>query len=359
MADDETSGEPRLFQRQFLERQDFFQRYQERRKAYDTVVEDIKSRRTTYAAEEKRRREELEAALSDEISTSRAALAEITLLRPEEAGDAPMRRAAYSDRMSAVMAKLALLAYVEFENPAKREILDATLKCGGFTLKEILAEHDTEAFVAECDHFVVIAFRGTTSPRDRKTDMRFSQSMTEVPGHKLKVKVHQGFYEAFHHIGPQAYGALMATPADKPIYITGHSLGGALALVASAAFSGENALGNRIAAVYTFGAPRVGGKTFQDVVKAPHHRIVNRYDMVPQVPPSWLSGYRHTGDSLLLRHNRIKPIRSRLDVSVVGLALLSILMWPFARNLLFLKVHDIAVYVARLDVIAERRGQWS
>lgn len=359
MADQNDSAGPQLFQRLFGDRQAFYERYQERRRAYDTLIDEVKRRREAFAAEEKQRREALEAALSDEISTSRSALAEVTLLRPDEAGDAPTRRAAYSDRMAAVMAKLSLLAYVEFEDPANREVLEATLQCGGFTLKETFAEQDTEAFVAECDHFVVLAFRGTTSPNDRKTDMRFSQNMTQVPGHKLKVNVHQGFYDAFHTIGPQAYAALMATPVDKPIYLTGHSLGGALALVASAAFSGENALGARIAAVYTYGAPRVGGKSFRDVVKAPHHRIVNKYDMVPQVPPSWMSGYRHTGDCMLLRHNRIKPVRAQLWASAIGLAIMSILLWPFGKGLLFLRVHDIARYVSRLDVIAERRGQWS
>src|SRR5262245_13493463 len=99
MADEHKSGGPRLFQRAFLERQDFIERYQERRKAYDNVIADIGARRTAFDVDEKRRREELEAALSDEISTSRSALAEITLLRPNEASDAPMRRAAYSDRM--------------------------------------------------------------------------------------------------------------------------------------------------------------------------------------------------------------------------------------------------------------------
>jgi hypothetical protein len=38
---------------------------------------------------------------------------------------------------------------------------------------------------------------------------------------------------------------------------------------------------------------------------------------------------------------------------------MSIVLWPFGKGLLFLRVHDIARYVSRLDVIAERRGQWS
>src|SRR5262249_10751780 len=158
----------------------------------------------------KRRREELEASLSDEISTSRTALAQITLVRPNEAADIPLHRAAYSDRMAALMAKMSLLAYVEFEESSKREVLDAALQCGGFKLNGVFVEQDTEAFIAECEDFVVLSFRGTTSPHDRKTNLRFSMHMTNVPGHRQNVEIHQGFYEAFHFVGPQARAALMA-----------------------------------------------------------------------------------------------------------------------------------------------------
>lgn len=359
MAEHDAGADRRSLLRLFGERNEFFKSYQERRKAFSALLLDAAARRKAFEAEQEQRLSELESALSEEIGASRAALSELTLVSPEEAKDVPLHRAAYSDRMSALMAKLSLLAYVEFEDPAKKEVLEAALECAGFSLKGVFKEADTEAFIAECQDFVVLAFRGTTSQNDRKTDMRVLQRMETVPGHKRTVKVHQGFYDAFHMVGPQAHAALCETPSNKPIFLTGHSLGGALALVASAAYSGEDRLGSRIAAVYTFGAPRVGAKSFQDVVKAPHHRVVNHYDLVPNVPPSWLSGYRHTGDCLLLKHNRIKPIRTRPIGSVIGLALIGLLLWPLRRGLLFLRVHDIALYASRLDVIATDRGRWS
>ena len=153
---------------------------------------------------------------------------------------------------------------------------------------------------------------------------------------------------------------MLEKTGEKPIYSTGHSLGGALALIASAALGGTSGLGDRIAAVYTFGAPRVGQSNFLEIiVKAPHYRVINSGDVVPLVPPNWLLGYVHTGTPVLLKKDLNKPIRRSPRASAIVGTVLSIFLRPFTRQLLFLAAHDSSLYVANLERIARYRGRWT
>ena len=88
--------------------------------------------------------------------------------------------------------------------------------------------------------------------------------------------------------------------APLPLFITGHSLGGALALLATRLIAPDVT-----GACYTFGAPRIGNYEFFRFIKTPVYRVVNSADVVPRVPPgavmrllthavkgaSWLTGF--------------------------------------------------------------------
>ena len=73
-----------------------------------------------------------------------------------------------------------------------------------------------------------------------------------------------------------------ASFSNKPLFITGHSLGGALAVVATKKLTHKGG----IAACYTFGAPRVGDEEWTGGFKDPIHRLVNAADCVTMLPPS-------------------------------------------------------------------------
>ena len=89
-----------------------------------------------------------------------------------------------------------------------------------------------------------------------------------------------------------------------PLYITGHSLGGALAVVATWYQSSQ-----RLAACYTFGAPRVCNEELIDWFKTPIYRVVNGPDPVSFVPPTrWVvSGVR---SALLMGGKVLPPLKS-------------------------------------------------
>jgi len=191
----------------------------------------------------------------------------------------PVKRAAYSDRTAWMLAEMSRVAYIKFEN--NKDELVTVLKKADFELVQVFNNSGTQAFLAkrEIDHMLVLAFRGTEveSPEDIITDIN-SRFYVDKSGSKI----HAGFLQAF-----EAVKDVTEVEIDKSkeyaLYITGHSLGGALALIATRHFNSDN-----LAACYTFGSPRVGNEEFGDEIKPPIYRIVNAYDPVPFLPPSGL-----------------------------------------------------------------------
>jgi pimeloyl-ACP methyl ester carboxylesterase len=82
----------------------------------------------------------------------------------------------------------------------------------------------------------------------------------------------------------------------REVWLTGHGIGGAFALFAAAQLLAEGAA---VAAVYTFGAPRVGDRRFVQALTCPVFRVVNNLDVMATVPPPWR--WRHAGRQVLIR----------------------------------------------------------
>lgn len=98
----------------------------------------------------------------------------------------------------------------------------------------------------------------------------------------------------------------------EALYVTGHSLGGAMAVIfASMLLMSDNEdyrrLADRLRAVYTFGQPMVGGPEFAAAAQrtfaerdVPLLRYVYQKDPVPLLPPKAVGDYAHLGQELRL-----------------------------------------------------------
>lgn len=283
----------------------------------------------------------------------------------------PFLRAAYSDRAAALMARLSRLAYDFPEGnvfplpnaPIPEEFAELGFEKITYFNNKL---YDGWAYVVESRDGIVIAFRGTKSARNWDTNIQVD--MLHPPGTNPKLLVHEGFYKAFHALkADMSKTALHETfvPANtpeqdqRPIYITGHSLGGALAQIATAVFASD-----RIAACYTFGSPRVGNKYFDTWVKPPSYRLVNDADLVPQVPvfaPHLLipTFYQHSGDPRFLpTHVQELPFRYEPGFIVrVWQTIRGLIDFARSGTILGIEDHNIGQYESKLETIAEARDQ--
>lgn len=184
---------------------------------------------------------------------------------------------------------------------------------------------DTRAFVAESKDRIIVAFKGTTSRQNLFTDIRVMHRplsqfifLTTLPNGNPHVesrvfsllrsknfqraKIHSGFVDAYNSIREELIPiiATLLQEKDRPIFFTGHSLGGALATLSSLDVSlGLNVPGTRIS-VSTFGSPRVGNNAFREIYddQIPMNwRLVAGGDIISRLPKV---GYAHVGKRVVL-----------------------------------------------------------
>jgi len=148
---------------------------------------------------------------------------------------------------------------------------------------------DANGFVAADpnNRRIVVSFSGTDPLSMRNWIDDISTLKRDYP-YCSGCQVHKGFYETYLAVQPQVLSLVKSYRAqypDFPIMVTGHSLGGALAV--HAALDLKMALGLSTMDVYTFGQPRVGNAEFQKFYvdnTAPNYRVTHYKDPVPHLP---------------------------------------------------------------------------
>lgn len=146
---------------------------------------------------------------------------------------------------------------------------------------------DTQAFTVASDHMVITAFRGT-EPKELR-DWLSDATTPPWPGPAGTGYIHYGFGEALQSVFPAVKGTLDEFRTNgQTMWFTGHSLGGALAMLAAARLHLEEPR-LRADGVYTFGQPRtcdrVLAAAYNKGFREHMYRFVNNNDIVPQLPP--------------------------------------------------------------------------
>ncbi|MGI0485255.1 lipase family protein [Pantanalinema rosaneae CENA516] len=148
------------------------------------------------------------------------------------------------------------------------------------------------------DHNIVV-FRGTQTTRDWLANLQLEQSDYMQAGIN-QGRVHRGFFRLYNTLAPQTLNAVNQLDPRIPCYITGYSLGGALATLAAADLAANNPKLKDQLRLYTYASPRVGNPAFANFYEqmVPNtYRIINLTDTVVMVPPSEVRNqeYRHVG----------------------------------------------------------------
>ncbi|UCD70018.1 MAG: lipase family protein [Betaproteobacteria bacterium] len=235
-----------------------------------------------------------------------------------------------ADKVRATIASWGLVGHVfESSDPNKKKLW------GSINIRTV----DTQGFIAADDNAILVCFRGTepTTPADIVTDLSVRQVDAREYG---EGKLHQGFRDASESVW-DGVAAMLDELGNKqqPVFFAGHSLGGALAVLAASRYDNKVrrsnlaaqkaikdaddgleanpddkdliakrqqaalALRGRVAGVYTIGQPRVGDRKFADDLNARlgdgHVRVINNRDIVPRVPLRAMD-YDHSGTVLYI-----------------------------------------------------------
>lgn len=165
----------------------------------------------------------------------------------------------------------------------------------------VLPISTTSGFVARTGDATIIAFTGT-EPENLLQWVR-----------NLTIGADEGVHEGFE-AGVEAVWAEQLRPAiaaAASLYFAGHSLGGALSVIAAARLCREvPEAAAKLRAVYTLGMPRVftgaSAQAYDNTLVAPDttlgqrtFRLIHGADVVPHVPPTIAHlDYRHVGRAL-------------------------------------------------------------
>ena len=224
-----------------------------------------------------------------------------TLYRPENAyWMARLAGLVYEKRADGSPDTAAILAALQKEDGGFREVV-------GFD------KSSAQSVVVRHDAFIVAAFRGTDELGD------WFDNVNALAADFPFGRVHRGFLGALHDVWPEMREQYVwwqkgydgrppskragnggAKPkqvrdAGLPLWLTGHSLGGAMATLAAAELVHAD---EAFYGLYTFGSPRVGDRDFARVfnveARSRMYRFQNNNDIVTRVPAR-VMGYSHVG----------------------------------------------------------------
>tara|TARA_B100001964_G_scaffold89747_1_gene100833 strand:- start:484 stop:1281 length:798 start_codon:yes stop_codon:yes gene_type:complete len=131
----------------------------------------------------------------------------------------------------------------------------------------------------------ILIFRGTSNRDNVLTDIDFRPFKDGALSrhHRIDLYLHRGFRDASMFL----YEDIKANyPLEKTVYLTGHSLGGAIAQIIGLWLDME---GYNVQ-IYTFGSPKVTTTFFG--TKPAHYRVVVDNDPIPFLP---IYPYVHSG----------------------------------------------------------------
>ncbi len=193
-------------------------------------------------------------------------------------------------------AQLADIAYSDGDHKAALDGIGHSLK-----RQIVLPNVEVNYLLSEKQGVQFITVRGTANLQNALVDLDISLKQDE----KLDILIHQGFAQAAQLIYQDALPLL---DKSQPIRTTGHSLGGAVAVILAMYLQHD---GFKIPQVITFGQPKVtnvtGANRFDDL---PLLRVVTPEDVVPLVPPlsplqiKDLDVYWHMGEEMILLEDK-------------------------------------------------------
>jgi triacylglycerol lipase len=206
------------------------------------------------------------------------------------------------------------------------------VRTGTTVVKEIRLSGEVACSIVKSEQSLVVGFRGSTTAENWATNLDFAldpiattssepfelrtttTSFSGSDGHREDYPmVHGGYDDWYARMGGAVREAVIEQKDTTAIYLTGHSMGGAIAALCMFDLIDRNLVGPDKLCAVTFGSPRVGNETFAKILKnAALYQIHNTADIVPSAPfssspslcgKSTIFHYVHAGQGLLFHEN--------------------------------------------------------
>ncbi|KAK4535910.1 hypothetical protein CDCA_CDCA06G1935 [Cyanidium caldarium] len=283
--------------------------------------------------------------------------------------------------------------------PFPCHIADARLTVSAVTMLYD-ADSDTFGLVASAADRIVVAFRGTRSRKNLRADLRATMVPMRFDDDALDAeiaasvrdyqewraqhtvnrviglvsagaqsvqqwrlpgggpRVHAGFFQMYRRVYKrlelQVMQLVMESP--RPIFLTGHSLGGALANLAALHLAARLRLGRTSLLLTTFGAPKAGDAAFAqllDFLVPVHFRVTNSGDFVPRLPVARL-GCGCLYNRLPYAHAGVQVLLNRHGTMVIDPSLIEV-RWKYGIST-SVEPHKRSTYRANIEEWARRLG---
>lgn len=276
--------------------------------------------------------------------------------------------------VASVFAKIAYLHIPQYElkhaNRANlipcaeyRQIVKGTSSVG---VEQILRSSDLgEFFIVEKPYAVAvvikirevvfISLRGTQQLYDWVVNLNVSKSRPYADV-DLDIYFHKGFHRAVASCMYEIHSEILGRfGKDNILYVTGHSLGGALAAILHAIWHrghihyrhfGYSPIDEPLAthSCYTFGMPRYGNFHAVEHFANPYH-VYNQSDVVPTIPPKCI-GF----DDSLIEY----CLTSEGEIDATNIKGSSFLQFLFRlATLKGIKEHDMEIYMGRTKKVRD------
>lgn len=248
----------------------------------------------------------------------------------------------YDPRAADILANIAGWAYSDYavlmDALSRRGIVDEQATCTQVSVKNEALLVVATAFLIRSGNVGVLCFRGT----EPSNAINFLTDASCRPINFFSMgKVHGGFFRNVSAVWPELASEVEAAMDSglEALYITGHSLGAAMAVVAAATVFGDAEYVDwrpLIRGVYTYGQPMVGDSEFarscgrlEDIV----FRHVYGHDLVPRLPPRSAGDFVHFGHEFHGGLDGWSP-RSKLSTQLVSIAAslpIAGLAWAFQQ----------------------------
>ena len=190
---------------------------------------------------------------------------------------------------------------------------------------EIVVRNKVIVTISKIREAIFVSFRGTTiSFSDFKSDLDIRRVRYPIGE---SVKLHRGFFDAVYDCYSEVIDKILFFQGNDslPVYVTGHSLGGAMAAIFYARLRELGLNFSRhyehhrwireVVSCYTFGMPRYGNRGAMIQFPMPYHTF-NELDAIPTLPPR-IFGFSDSQDERCLNANsKVEPILGKGDCAL-------------------------------------------